>query len=89
MSVGTAVDQVIEELRASEKLLLTTHENPDGDALGSLLGMHDVLTTLGKDAVMFMSADEFPLPREYQHLPLDAVIHEPPADLHDRTLVFL
>ena len=27
-----------QELRAGEKFLLTTHENPDGDALGSLVG---------------------------------------------------
>ena len=38
VSVGTELDQVVEELRAADKLLLTTHENPDGDALGSLLG---------------------------------------------------
>ena len=29
---------MLAELRQAEKLLLTTHENPDGDALGSLLG---------------------------------------------------
>ena len=33
-------DQVLTELRQADKLLLTTHENPDGDALGSLLAMH-------------------------------------------------
>ncbi|MBA3301861.1 MAG: bifunctional oligoribonuclease/PAP phosphatase NrnA [Thermoleophilaceae bacterium] len=89
MSVGTAVDQVIEELRQADKLLLTTHENPDGDALGSLLGMHEVLGALGKDSVMFMAAEEFPLPREYRHLPLESVIHLPPEDLGERTIVFL
>ena len=31
---------MVEELRQADKLLLTTHENPDGDALGSLLAMH-------------------------------------------------
>ena len=34
--VGTEIDQVVEELRGADKFLLTTHENPDGDALGSL-----------------------------------------------------
>src|SRR3954447_7403808 len=89
MSTVTDRDQIVAELRQAEKLLLTTHENPDGDALGSLLGMHEILTQLGKDSLMFMSADEFPLPYEYRHLELDAVIHEPPADLADRTVVFL
>ena len=35
--------QVVAELRAAEKLVLVTHENPDGDALGSLVGMHRIL----------------------------------------------
>src|SRR5918995_1102324 len=71
MSVATEQEQVVGELRSAEKLLLTTHENPDGDALGSLLGMHGILTQLGKDSVMYMSPDEFPLPWEYRGLPLD------------------
>ena len=41
-------------LRHADRLLLTTHENPDGDALGSLLGMHEILRGLGKDSLMFM-----------------------------------
>jgi phosphoesterase RecJ-like protein len=89
MSTYTERDQTVAELRQAEKLLLTTHENPDGDALGSLLGMHQVLTQLGKDSLMFMSSAEFPLPYEYRHMELGDVIHEPPADLNDRTVVFL
>ena len=79
MSTFTERDQIVAELRQSDKLLLTTHENPDGDALGSLLGMHQILTQLGKDSVMFMSAAEFPLPYEYRHMDLGQVIHEPPS----------
>ena len=88
-AIGTERDQIVAELRRADKLLLTTHENPDGDALGSLLGMHEILVQLGKDSVMFMAADEFPLPYEYRHMELDGVINEPPADLADRTVVFL
>jgi phosphoesterase RecJ-like protein len=87
--VGVEVDQVLEELRGADKLLLTTHENPDGDALGSLLGMHLILTQLGKDAVMFLGADEFPLPWEYRDMQLGDVQNEPPADIDARTVVFL
>ena len=32
------MSEALAELRGADKLLLTTHENPDGDALGSLLG---------------------------------------------------
>ncbi len=38
---------------------------------------------------MFLAAKEFPLPVEYRFLPLEEVFHEPPADVVDRTLVFL
>jgi bifunctional oligoribonuclease and PAP phosphatase NrnA len=83
------LDRVSTELRARDRFLLTAHEGPDGDALGSLLGMHQLLTQLGKDSVMFLGAKEFPLPIEYRFLPLEEVFHEPPADMADRTVVFL
>jgi phosphoesterase RecJ-like protein len=89
VSVAVELDAVIEEIRAANKFLLTTHENPDGDALGSLLGMHGLLKQLGKDSVMFLAAEEFPLPWEYRKMPLDEVQNEPPADLDERTVVFL
>jgi len=85
----TAIEQVARELRTRDRFLLTAHEGPDGDALGSLLGMHSLLTQLGKDSVMFLAAKEFPLPIEYRFLPLEEVFHEPPADMADRTVVFL
>jgi bifunctional oligoribonuclease and PAP phosphatase NrnA len=90
MSIATtAIDQAAAEIRSRERFLLTAHEGPDGDALGSLLGMHHLLTQLGKDSVMFLAAKEFPLPIEYRFLPLEEVFHEPPADMADRTIVFL
>lgn len=82
-------DRVLELVRESKKFLLTTHEGPDGDALGSMLGMHELLGYLGKDSVMFLSASEFPLPSEYRHIPLENVFHDAPADLEDRVVVFL
>ncbi len=38
---------------------------------------------------MFLAAKEFPLPIEYRFLPLEEVFHEAPADMADRTVVFL
>jgi bifunctional oligoribonuclease and PAP phosphatase NrnA len=94
MSEGTGIalsdaERVGAELRTRDRFLLTAHEGPDGDALGSLLGMHHLLTQLGKDSVMFLAAKEFPLPIEYRFLPLEEVFHEAPADMADRTVVFL
>ena len=87
--IATDLERVAAELRDRDRFLLTAHEGPDGDALGSLLGLHKVLTQLGKDSVMFMAAKEFPLPIEYRFLPLEEVFHEAPADMADRTVVFL
>src|SRR3954466_5126173 len=89
MPLTTEQDQVVEELAQADKLLLTTHENPDGDALGSLLAMHWILEQLGKDSVMFMSEDEFPLPWEYRQWQFERLAGAPPADVADRTIVFL
>ena len=89
MSVATTHEQVLAELRQADKLLLTTHENPDGDALGSLLGMHLVLAQLGKDSLMYMSPDEFPLPWEYRSFEFEGMIGAPPDDIAERTIVFL
>jgi bifunctional oligoribonuclease and PAP phosphatase NrnA len=86
---ATALERVANEIRGRERFLLTAHEGPDGDALGSLLGMHHLLTQLDKDSVMFLAAKEFPLPIEYRFLPLEEVFHEAPADMADRTVVFL
>ncbi|MGI9556670.1 MAG: DHH family phosphoesterase [Solirubrobacterales bacterium] len=78
-----------EALLGGERFLVTTHENPDGDALGSLLALNEILAQLGKDSVMFLAAKEFPLAVEYRFLPLEEVFHEAPADVADRTIVFV
>ena len=64
-----SLEQVIEEVLGAERFLLVTHENPDGDALGSLIAMRGVLAELGKDVAMFLPAGELPLPYEYAFLP--------------------
>ena len=89
MSIATEHEAVLAELRTADKLLLTTHENPDGDALGSLLAMHWILEQLGKQSVMYMSPDEFPLPWEYRAWTFDGIAGAPPADVAERTIVFL
>lgn len=81
--------QVLDELRDGSRFVLVTHENPDGDALGSLVATHLVLLALGKDSVMFMAADEFPLPYEYRFFEFDGLQSTLPTDLDERTIVFL
>src|SRR4029450_8909066 len=79
---------VADALRSHDRFLLVTHENPDGDALGSLLATKLALDSLGKDSEMYLYGDA-PLPREYAFMPLDGLSREPPADGRDRVLVAL
>jgi bifunctional oligoribonuclease and PAP phosphatase NrnA len=77
---------VVAALRQHERFVVTTHENPDGDALGSLLAMKLALAQLGKDAAMYL-ADGAPLPSEYRFMELDELARHLPADAGDRVLV--
>jgi phosphoesterase RecJ-like protein len=89
---GLATDarnRVLDEIRGGEQFLLVTHEHPDGDAIGSLVAMHGILRTLGKDSLMFISADDLPLPLEYRFFDLDGMVSAPPADIDNRVVIFL
>ena len=55
MSLEADLDAVVTGLREGSRFLVTSHENPDGDALGSLLAMHLALQQLGKDSVMMLA----------------------------------
>src|SRR5919106_3498157 len=77
---------IAEAIRAHDRFLVTTHENPDGDALGSLLATKLMLEQLGKDVVIYL-AGQVPLPREYEFMELEDLRREAPADAHQRVLV--
>jgi phosphoesterase RecJ-like protein len=85
----SAREQVLQAIRTHERFCLTTHERPDGDAVGSLAAMQGVLAALGKEALAFLPAEEFPLPYEYRFIQLEGLVTEPPEDLADRVLIFL
>jgi bifunctional oligoribonuclease and PAP phosphatase NrnA len=77
---------VVEALRTNERFTLTTHENPDGDALGSLLAIKLALDQLGKDVVMVLYGDA-PMPGEYQFMPLADLRRRWPDDVSERVFV--
>jgi bifunctional oligoribonuclease and PAP phosphatase NrnA len=82
----TDLGTIAEAIREHERFLVTTHENPDGDALGSLLAMKLVLHELGKDAVTYLAGD-VPLPREYDFMALEDLLRRPPDDAGERVLL--
>jgi phosphoesterase RecJ-like protein len=92
MSESNGIDSralVLQRIRSDFRFVLATHENMDGDALGSLVAMQGLLRALGKDAPMFIAPSELPLPHEYRFFELEHVIQEAPADIAQRTVVFL
>src|SRR3954453_13022136 len=85
-STTADLQAVAEALRGNDRFLVTTHENPDGDALGSLLSTTLALRQLGKDVVMYLDG-EAPLPREYGFMELDELRRTLPDDTEERVLV--
>jgi phosphoesterase RecJ-like protein len=77
---------VADAIRANDRFVVVTHENPDGDALGSMLGIAFGLRALGKDALTYVSGNA-PMPAEYRFLELDEIRRELPADLNERVLL--
>jgi phosphoesterase RecJ-like protein len=82
----TDLRTIAEAIREHDRFLVTTHENPDGDALGSLLATKLMLKQLGKDVVVYL-AGQVPLPREYGFMELEDLRREPPVDAPERVLI--
>ena len=82
----TELDQTVAALAEHERFVVTTHENPDGDALGSLLATTQTLRTLGKEAAMYLHGS-VPLPNEYEFMPLSDLVRGSAPDMEGRVLV--
>ena len=70
---------LLHRIETAERFLLTGHINPDGDSIGSALGLARLLRGLGKSCVLW-NRDE--TPAVYQALPGAELIHtgtEPPS----------
>src|SRR5436305_8257661 len=80
------IEAVADAIRSRDRFLLITHENPDGDALGSILATKLALDELGKDSVMYLYGAA-PLPAEYRFMELRELQRELPDDWRERTLV--
>jgi bifunctional oligoribonuclease and PAP phosphatase NrnA len=80
------VTAVAASIAQHDRFLVATHENPDGDALGSMLAITLGLRALGKDATMFLSGTA-PTPAEYRFLDLAGLARELPADVGERVLL--
>src|SRR5919197_1524821 len=87
-TTASELSAVADAIREHDRFLLTTHENPDGDALGSLLAAKLAFDQLGKDTVMVLHSDA-PLPGEYQFMPLAELKRRWPDDVSERVFIAL
>lgn len=69
-----------ERLRSARHILLLTHVAPDGDAIGSLLGLGWLLQAQGKELTL---ACEDPVPELYTWLPGSERVVRQPGGLYD------
>jgi phosphoesterase RecJ-like protein len=80
--------EVIEVLRDGGPVCICAHASPDGDALGSLLGLGRSLAATGRDVVLYQDGDE-PFPRELAFLGVEGIARRVPDDAGERTLIAL
>ena len=72
--------KVNEVIKSANRIMLTTHENPDGDGLGSECGIFYHLKEIGKD-VRIINYSE--IPAEYDYLNKENIFESYNIDLHE------
>ena len=72
------LQRIAEEIRNGRRFLIASHENPEGDAIGSILALGLALKDLGKEVLVF---NPDPTPEMLSFLPgAEAIVHQVPAD---------
>ncbi len=72
----TLSESLLEIIRKTNNIVLATHANPDGDALGSLIGLADTLEAMGKQVFRYL---EEPVSHLYEFLPDTSLMQ---TDIH-------
>jgi phosphoesterase RecJ-like protein len=68
------IDRILEGIRQSQTLCIAGHIRPDGDCVGSQLGLALALRNEGKEVACW---NEDPIPQKYEFLDPDHVIQKP------------
>ena len=61
----STLDNILEEINNAETIVILTHENPDGDAIGSALALYNSLKQMGKEPDVIIPE----YPRTFEFLP--------------------
>jgi len=73
-----STQQIINQLKKSERILIASHANPDGDAIGSLISLGIGLEEFKKRVWLY---NESPIPAIYQFLPSLHLVHQTIGDI--------
>lgn len=69
------MNQIVRQLKKSERIFVASHESPDGDAVGSLLATYLVLKATGRQVVCYNPSQ---IPAVYRFLPgVEAITRDP------------
>ena len=61
----STLDNILEEINKAETIVILTHENPDGDAIGSATALYNSLKQIGKEPDVIIPE----YPRTFEFLP--------------------
>ena len=79
------LDEILKEINKAETFVILAHENPDGDAIGSCLGMCTFLKELGKSDIDVLFKD---FPETFKFLPnFEIIKSEPSYEKYDMAIV--
>ena len=74
------LDNILEEINNAESIVILTHENPDGDAIGSGLALYNALKQIGKNPDIIIPE----YPRTFEFLPgADEIKKESDVEKYD------
>lgn len=78
------LDEILKEIKKVQNICILAHENPDGDAIGSSLGLYNILKDMGKNVEVLMKK----VPENFSFLPgIENIKVEPTIEKFDMTIV--
>ncbi len=79
------MNQITHHLKKSKNVLVVSHTNPDGDAIGSLIAMGLALAAMNKKTTLY---NESPIPAVYRFLPgVDRVVQHLGNESYDTAVI--
>jgi bifunctional oligoribonuclease and PAP phosphatase NrnA len=65
MNKNPKIKEILELIRGKDRFLITSHKDPDGDSIGSQLGLYRALKGFGKDVII---VNQGAMPEKYNFL---------------------